>query len=148
MIRATSPARPSYRDTLFAWLLLLVFETISQLALKIGGEALAHVPFGLAWLSEAAGNPWVIAGVFGYLGSFSAWMVILDRVPLSFGFPLTAVVMLAVAIASRYVFGEELTSWRVVGIGLIVTGVIVMRDGEGERCSAFSFDGGAADQTH
>jgi drug/metabolite transporter (DMT)-like permease len=143
---ATPAMRPSHRDTLFAWLLLLVFETISQLALKIGGEALAHVPFGLAWLSKAAGNPWVIVGVFGYLGSFCAWMVILNRVPLSFGFPLTAVVMLVVAIASRYVFDEELTPWRVAGIGLIVAGVVVMRDGEGG--SAFSVDGGAADQTH
>jgi drug/metabolite transporter (DMT)-like permease len=57
-------------------------------------------------------------------------MVILDRVPLSFGFPVTAVVMLVVAIASHYVFGEELTPWRMVGIGLIVAGVAVMGGSE------------------
>ncbi len=123
--------RPAHRNTMLAWLALLVFETISQVALKIGGEALAHLPFGLAWLWEAAGNPWVILGVFGYLGAFSAWMVILDRIPLSFGFPLTAVVMLAVAVASHYVFGEELTPWRMAGIGLIIVGVIVMGGGDG-----------------
>jgi drug/metabolite transporter (DMT)-like permease len=131
MINATSPTRLRYRDMLFAWPLLLAFESISQLALKSGGEALAHLPFGLAWLLQAAGNPWVIIGVFGYLGTFSAWMVILDRIPLSFGFPLTAVIMLVVAIASHYVFGEELTPWRMVGIGLIVAGVAVMGGSEG-----------------
>ncbi|WP_448956113.1 DMT family transporter [Labrys neptuniae] len=129
---STTPAlHPAFRNTLFAWLLLLVFETTSQFALKIGGEALSHLPFGLAWLMEAAQNPWVIVGVFGYLGAFSAWMVILDRIPLSFGFPLTAVVMLVVAIASHYVFGEVLTPWRMVGIGFIIVGVIVMGGGDG-----------------
>ncbi|MBP0580248.1 EamA family transporter [Labrys sp. LIt4] len=131
MTNAITDMRPGYRKTLFAWLFLLAFETTSQLALKIGGEALAHLPFGLAWLMEAARNPWVIVGVFGYLGAFSAWMVILDRIPLSFGFPLTAMVMLVVAIASHYVFGEELTAWRMAGIGLIVAGVVVMGGGDG-----------------
>ena len=130
MTNATSAISPSYRNALFAWPLLLMFESISQIALKSGGEALAHRPFGLAWLSEAAGNPWVIVGVFGYLGSFSAWMFILDSIPLSFGFPLTAVVMLIVAVASHYVFGEELAPWRIAGIGLIVAGVFVMGGSE------------------
>jgi multidrug transporter EmrE-like cation transporter len=39
--------------------------------------------------------------------------------------------MLVVAIASHYVFGEELTPWRMVGIGLIVAGVAVMGGSEG-----------------
>ncbi len=57
-------------------------------------------------------------------------MVILDSIPLSFGFPLTAVAMLAVAIASHYVFGEEITPWRMIGIGLIVAGAVVMGGSE------------------
>ena len=130
MTQANAAIRPAYCNALLAWLLLLAFESISQVALKIGGEALAHRPFGRVWLFDAAGNPSVIVGVLGYLGSFCAWMIILDRIPLSFAFPLTAVVMLVVPVASYFVFGEELTPWRLVGIGMIVAGVVVMGGGD------------------
>ncbi|TDP46397.1 EamA family transporter [Zavarzinia compransoris] len=110
----------------FAWLFLLAFETLAQIALKAGGNALTDQPFGGDWLLAAVTSPWVIAGMAGYIGSFCAWMIILDRTPLSFGFPLTAVVMLCVTLAAYVVFGEVLTGWRTAGIALIILGVIVM----------------------
>jgi drug/metabolite transporter (DMT)-like permease len=118
------------RNAIFAWLLLLGFETLAQVALKAGGQTLAEVPFGMMWLLTAATSPWVLAGIAGYIGGFAAWMVILDRVPLSLGFPLTAVVMLAVTAASHYLFGENLTLWRMLGILSIVAGVVVMGGGK------------------
>jgi drug/metabolite transporter (DMT)-like permease len=116
--------------TVAAWVLLLAFETLAQVALKAGGEGLSDMPFGAAWLGAAIGNPWVLLGALGYFGSFLAWMVILDRLPLSLGFPLTAVALLTVAAASFLVFGETLTLWRIAGIGLIVAGVVIMGRGE------------------
>jgi drug/metabolite transporter (DMT)-like permease len=114
-----------------AWAALLAFETLAQVALKAGADDLARQPFGADWLLAAVGSPWVLAGVIGYLGSFGAWMVILDRMPLSLSFPLTSVVMLTVAAACYFLLGEVLTSWRIVGIGLIVAGIVAM--GRGER---------------
>jgi drug/metabolite transporter (DMT)-like permease len=109
-----------------AWLALLAFETLAQVTLKMGGEPLAAMPFGLPWLAEAAHNSWVWAGVAGYVGAFAAWMIILDTVPLSLGFPMTAAVVLAVAAASHYLFGEVLSYWRLGGIALIIAGLVVM----------------------
>ena len=126
MTDTVATSKATTQATVIAWIILLAFETLAQIALKAGGESLAATPFGLPWLVEAAGNHWVWAGVAGYIGAFSAWMVILDTVPLSFGFPLTAAVMLSVAGASRYFFNEELSLWRLGGIGLILLGLLVM----------------------
>jgi multidrug transporter EmrE-like cation transporter len=116
--------------SLAAWAALILFETAAQLTLKAGGEALADVPFGWPWVTAGAANPWVLLGLVSYLGSFGAWMLVLETVPLSLGFPLTAAVMLAVAGASWLVFGEILSPARLAGIGLIMGGVLVMGGGE------------------
>jgi len=113
-----------------AWIVLLASETLAQIALKAGGQSLSRTPFGTGWLATAATTPWVLVGVMGYIGGFLSWMFILDRIPLSLGFPLTAIVMLMVALASCLVFGETLTVWRLSGIGLIIAGVLMVGGGE------------------
>jgi len=121
---AASRQTPQVR--IVAWLVLLVFETMAQIALKAGGAALSGTPFALSWFVAASQNHWVWAGVAGYLGAFAAWMVILDTIPLSFGFPLTAVILPTVSTASQFLFGEVLSPWRLGGIGLIVLGLLLM----------------------
>lgn len=123
-------APPGPLGIVVAWLNLLVFETCAQIALKEGGSQLSQHSFGAEWLVEAAHNPWVWAGIIGYLGSFCAWMIILNTVPLSAGFPLTAVVMLVVICASWFIFEEAITLWRMIGIVLIVAGVTVIGRGD------------------
>jgi drug/metabolite transporter (DMT)-like permease len=125
----TSAAALSPRRALAAaagWAALVTFETLAQVALKIAADRLGD---GLAagdWLAAAVVEPWVWVGALAYLGSFAAWMTILDRLPLSRGFPLTAVVYVAVAAASLIAFGETITPLRWCGIGLIVVGVVVI----------------------
>ena len=113
-----------------AWTALVAFETLAQVALKAGANELADQSVGVGWLTSAIGNAWVLTGIVGYIGSFAAWMVILERIPLSFGFPLTAIVMLTVPLASVLFFGDVLTPWRAVGIGLILAGVVIMGRGD------------------
>ena len=109
-----------------AWMALLGFEALAQIGLKAGGERLADQPFGLHWLLQALSEPWVLAGIIGYLGAFAAWMAILDRVSLSFAFPLTAVIMIVVAAASYFIFGETISWLRGFGIALIIAGVVMI----------------------
>jgi drug/metabolite transporter (DMT)-like permease len=108
------------------WALLIVCETLAQVAMRLGGEALADVAPGPGWVLAALRDPWLVLGVVGYIGSFLAWMVILDRLPLSLGFPLTSVVVLAVTAASVIVLGETLTPLHGAGIALIVLGIVLM----------------------
>ena len=111
---------------LAAWAFLILFETLAQVALKAGGDRLGDGAVDLAWLAAAAADPWVVAGVLGYVGSFVSWMVILDRLPLSLGFPLTSVCYVTVSAASVLIFREEIGWIRGLGIVLIVVGVVVI----------------------
>lgn len=118
------------REAALAWGALLVFETFAQTSLKAGGDTLSELPFGGAWLIAAISNPWVLAGILGYLGSFGAWMVLLNRMPLSASFPLTAAVILSVVLASAFFFGETITPWRMAGLVLIIAGVTLAGRGD------------------
>lgn len=113
---------------LAAWGGLVAFETLAQAAMKAGGASLAGLPFGRAFLAAAVREPLVLLGAAGYLLSFAAWMVILDRMPLSRGFPMSSIVTLAILAASVLVFGEVLDGWRLCGVALILGGLALMGD--------------------
>lgn len=118
-----------------AWTLLVAFETLAQIALKAAGETLAAAPDLPHWFAAAAGSGWAWLGVLGYLGSFAAWMAILDKLPLSLGFPLTSVVYVTVTACSALVFREEIGALRWAGIGLIIVGVIVLGTEDEPACA-------------
>ncbi len=122
-------SKPRLRPRTFAaWSGLVIFETLAQAAMKAGGAALSGLPFGRAFVVAAVGEPLVLVGAVGYLLSFAAWMMILDRVPLSRGFPMSSIVTLAIVSASVLFFGEVVDGWRLCGIGLILGGLFLMGD--------------------
>jgi drug/metabolite transporter (DMT)-like permease len=113
-----------------AWGALILFETLAQVALKEAGESLATLGFGRAWVLAALHEPSAYAAACGYVGAFLAWMTILDRMPLSRGFPMSSLVTLAIIAASVLVFGETLDGWRLAGIALILAGLALMGNEE------------------
>jgi drug/metabolite transporter (DMT)-like permease len=117
---------PTLPRAALTWTALVASETLAQVCLKIGGRSMPDDPFTGSWISAALGNPWVLVGVIGYCGSFIAWMMILDRMSLNLGFPLTSAVVVAVALASAVFLDEPLTPLRVAGIAVIVGGVVVI----------------------
>ena len=108
-----------------AWTFLVLCETLAQVALKAAGSAMEGVP-PEAWLWAAATNGWAWIGVIGYLGSFAAWMTILDRMPLSLGFPLTSIVYVSVTAASAVLFGEHVGALRWAGVAIIIAGIVLL----------------------
>lgn len=112
--------------SILAWSALVAFETLAQAALKAAGAALSNVPFGTDFALAASREPWVYAGAVGYLGAFVAWMAILDKVPLSRGFPLTSIVAVSIIATSVLAFGETLGLVRGAGVGLILFGLVML----------------------
>lgn len=108
-----------------AWPMLIGFDTVSQLALKIGSAALVDTD-GLAWFAAMVCSPWIVGGIAGYLGSFAAWMLILRRSDLSLAFPMTALAYVSVLIASQLLLGEAVDLLRWVGVACIVSGFLFM----------------------
>ena len=108
------------------WLLLVVLEVGSQLALKAGGAGLVIDGLDGAWLLVAAGRPLVWLGVLCYVGAFATWMLILSRLPLGQAFPASAMVFVVVILASWLVFGEAIAAAQWLGFALILLGVFLL----------------------
>lgn len=108
------------------WVVLLLSDTGGQLFLKMGGDHLAGLPFGLEWIATAAASHWIWTALACYCLSFLTWMLILRRTQLSLAFPLTALVYISVIFFSVFALGEAIEFWRYFGVAVIIAGVVVI----------------------
>lgn len=113
-------------QSLLLWLLLLAFDTGSQLCFKLGADTLGSEPMGLGWFVRALSTPWVPAALGCYLGAFLSWLLVLRNNDLSRAFPLSAVAYVTVLLASHLLLGEQVDFGRWFGAGVIMAGVAVM----------------------
>ena len=107
------------------WLLNIVLDTGGQLAFKAaaGDEAAGD---GLARWRHMASRPWLWLGVGCYVIEFLVWIAFLSLIPLSEGVLLGSINIVAIMLAGRFLFGEELTRLRVLGIALVTLGVAIV----------------------
>jgi multidrug transporter EmrE-like cation transporter len=108
------------------WLLLIAFETGSQLSLKAGSAGLAGETLQWIWFVDAAARPLIWLGVVCYIASFVMWMTILSRLPLGVAFPASAMVFIVVIVASYLIFGEAINLLQFLGFALILGGVLLL----------------------
>jgi len=54
------------------------------------------------------------------------WILALSRVPVSIAFPLLSMAYIVTAVAAWYLLGEPLSMTKLVGIGVIILGVIII----------------------
>jgi drug/metabolite transporter (DMT)-like permease len=112
------------------WALLIGSESAAQLALKVGGDGLAAIPFGVEWLLAALSNIAVLTAVGCYIGSFLSWMLILRRSSLSLAFPLSSLVFVVVLLGSWLGLGEHISALHWLGVWVIIGGIALMAEGE------------------
>lgn len=103
----------------------IFFNMAGQLLLKRtamgGGGSGAGAAIYTPFLS-----PWFVAGVLCLgMGSF-LWISVLKKLPLTIAHPLTAIVFILVPITSHFLWGEPLPLMRMVGVGVIISGVIMV----------------------
>ena len=110
------------------WGLLLAFDVIIQVTMKIAGDQLGAIPFGFGWAAAALSSPMLWVSLVGYVATFVLWLAILHASPLSAAFPATALVYVLVPLAGWLYLGEDFTLGQAAGIALIIAGVMVQRD--------------------
>ncbi|HZP66238.1 MAG TPA: EamA family transporter [Rudaea sp.] len=126
-------SRPTAAAAL-AWAFLLGFETLCQISLKLAGRYTGEFDFSPAAFVRAASSPWLWTAVGCYIGAFLAWMTILRRSRLSAAFTTSALVFIAVMLASWLVFGEHIGWSQILGSAIIVAGILLIGDdGEGGK---------------
>ncbi|WP_409021168.1 EamA family transporter [Caballeronia sp. LZ032] len=105
----------------------------AQLLLKAGVNAVGHfdftpaniVPVGLKIATQLP----IIGGLSCYVLSVVVWIVGLSRVDVSIAYPMLSLGYVVNAFAAWYLFGEVLSMQRLIGIGIILVGVVVLARG-------------------
>jgi len=120
--REAGPGRR--RAALWALCGILPILTLAyQISAKEASKALTGTPFGPAWLSLLAHNPWAQALLAFEIVSFAAWMVVLAEMKLGAAFSLSALSYVLVILASWTVLHEPADLMQVLGGAAILTGV-------------------------
>lgn len=73
-----------------------------------------------------ATNPNVVGGLLMFGLSVVVWLIVLSRIDVSLAYPFVALGIVFTAIAGRIILGENLPIFRIMGLGVIVTGVIMV----------------------
>lgn len=91
--------------------------------------------FGQILLKKGAGeqdfvaqllNPATIVGFFFYGVSAILYIIALRKIPVSVAFPSVSVSYIAVALLGAFLYGEPLGWLKLVAIGLILLGVVLL----------------------
>jgi multidrug transporter EmrE-like cation transporter len=108
------------------WSVFIALDTATQLAFKTASQAVEGLSFGSDFLQVALSTPALWITILCYVATFIAWMAVLTRMDLNRAFPLTALTYVTVPMLAFIFFGEQLPMLRVVGIGVIIVGVILI----------------------
>jgi len=111
-------------------LLGVLLNAAAQLLLKAGMIQIGHFEFSFANAMpiglKVMGNLPIISGLFLYVVSVVVWLLVLSRVQVSFAYPMLSIGYIVNALAAYYLFGEPITSMRMLGIFIIIAGVYLV----------------------
>ena len=111
-------------------LLSVLLNAAAQLFLKAGTNVVGTVSFGDAntfnTLLNIARVPWFWAGFACYGISLFTWIATLSRLPVSVAYPLVSIGYVVNALAAWWLFGESLTMQKLIGVGFIIIGVVLV----------------------
>ena len=107
--------------------LLLIFiyilcVTTAQLLLKISMMNMGMVKIDINFFVNSFSDVRIIAGTFLYCVSFIIWIITLNRVEITFAYPLLSLSVVLVAVISWLFFNETFNMIRLSGIALTIMG--------------------------
>ncbi len=109
---------------IFIWLLNIIVDTLGHMAFK-RAAIIEHDGEWDRWKQMLSSWPLMI-GIFCFGLEFVLWLILLSILPLSIGVLLSAFNTVSIMIAGRIIFKEMLDPLRLVGIGLITIGVMLV----------------------
>ena len=108
----------------------VMLNAAAQILMTAGTNAVGHfefsmenvLPIGLRLATE-----WhIVTALFCYAFSVVVWIVALSRVPVSIAFPMLSMAYVVNAIAAWYLLGEPFNPTKLIGMGVIILGVIIL----------------------
>lgn len=115
---------------MFTWsfiILSTVCSSVGQLILKhamlrIAGAAETERPLIL----RMAFSPWVVSGLAVYGLGVLFWLMALSYLDVTVVYPFASLSYVGIIIGSYFVFKENISSTRLLGIGIIIIGVTII----------------------
>jgi len=108
----------------------VLLNAVAQLLLKAGTNAVGHFEFHLDNLVpvglKLAFQPFIVGGMVCYAVSLVIWIMALSRVPVSIAYPMLSIGYVINAFVAWQWLGEALAAQKLLGIGLIVVGVVLV----------------------
>ncbi len=108
----------------------VALNAIAQLLMKAGTNAVGHFEFtrdNILPIGWKLATEWhIIAAIICYAVSVVIWVLALSRVQVSIAYPMLSLGYVVVAVATWWLFGEPLTPAKMVGIGVIILGVVIL----------------------
>jgi multidrug transporter EmrE-like cation transporter len=102
----------------------------AQLLLKAGTNSIGVLAVDgqplFATALRALTERHIIGGLTCYVFSVTIWIIALSRVEVSTAYPMLSIGYIVNALAAWYLFGEALSATKIVGIGVIVVGVLLV----------------------
>lgn len=71
-------------------------------------------------------NPFIVAGVGLHVAALFTWLYVLKHVDVSYAYPFISMGFIVVLLLSYFLFSETINAYRIVGIGFIVLGIILV----------------------
>ena len=104
----------------------IALDTLSQLLWKLAATRLPTTLAPDALLHSIARNPLPLLVIGVFLLQLVNWLVVLERVDLSYAQPLTALSYVSVCLLSAWLFGESLDIHKALGVLLVLLGVVLV----------------------
>ena len=112
----------------------VLLNAAAQLSLKAGTRQLGVIgldgrysPVELAF--NIGTQPWIVGGLACYVVSVALWIAALSRVDVMVAYPMLSIGYVVNAFIAWQFMGEALTLQRVLGIGVIMVGVVILSRG-------------------
>ncbi|ATO48082.1 MULTISPECIES: SMR family transporter [Brevibacillus] len=105
----------------------VILSACGQVAMKMGASALSGKSdvFWMKILQYLTNIP-IMVGLALYGISAFVWIAAIEKVQLSYAYPMAALGYVLVALLSVWIFQEPVSGVRLIGLAIIVIGVIVI----------------------
>jgi drug/metabolite transporter (DMT)-like permease len=108
----------------------VMLNAAAQILMKAGTNAVGHFEFSIeniAPIGWKLATEWhIVVALCCYALSVIIWILALSRVPVSIAFPMLSMAYVVNAIAAWYLLGEAFNPTKLVGMGVIILGVIII----------------------
>ena len=114
------------------WILILsavILNVCGHLFLKAGMNKIGAISLDQLLFSFAKifSTPFVLLGLLSYVSSVAMYMVVLSKVDVSYAYPLMmGVGYILIVLFSWQIFAEPFSSFKWMGIALILVGVFLL----------------------